>query len=565
MEPVGLALGAIAFLETVLRTYDKASTLIKDTRAFGDDRDKIIAKLTAEKAITLRLRDLIFNRGPDESETPLFEQLDSSTQNSLHLIFGEFAKTIAEYLPLDGRYNLSSAAPQQANLTEPMQQLVLVSNSNQLIPAPSLPSGSRTKPLRWAFKDKKRLTEFHTEFELWNKKITQLIELYLLRQQARGAVGIVSTKTTELGQLGVADALAAASKAQPILATTPSIHAAKIEDFQRPWMELKESQKIAAHSLFERGKFEDDFVIVDSRNKNGVLSQDQQTTVSKRLNQLVSILQNLHRMEPAVPRCMCWIERPDKGDSSLLFQIPSDLEPRPMSLYDYLPKESLTKGPSLEERFLIAYQLASALDRFHSVNWVHKSLRSDSILFYHPKNRQGANAVEGRVLPEKWFVYGYDFARPLDQKSSISADTNLTRNVYRHPQRWGVPTESFSPIHDIYALGVVLLELGIWRKAPSLLRPSIQESNDPFQISGALAGRAKSHLGYSAGLRYRDLTLRCLLGTFGEWNTPGMQLDAAFRSYVVDELRLLAYPSVAAGQRLQMDDWLIDEASDDGE
>ncbi|KAF4540152.1 Het-s domain protein [Lasiodiplodia theobromae] len=47
-------------------------------------------------------------------------------------------------------------------------------------------------------------------------------------------------------------------------------------------------------------------------------------------------------------------------------------------------------------------------------------------------------------------------------------DNDLERNLYRHPDRQGRPKTSFSKLHDIYALGVVLLEIGLWEMALSL-------------------------------------------------------------------------------------------------
>jgi hypothetical protein len=36
--------------------------------------------------------------------------------------------------------------------------------------------------------------------------------------------------------------------------------------------------------------------------------------------------------------------------------------------------------------------------------------------------------------------------------------------IYQHPDRWGADTEyRFSMLHDIYSLGVVLLEIGLWK------------------------------------------------------------------------------------------------------
>lgn len=41
-------------------------------------------------------------------------------------------------------------------------------------------------------------------------------------------------------------------------------------------------------------------------------------------------------------------------------------------------------------------------------------------------------------------------------------DDHWERNIYRHPQRQGIsPDEDFSMQHDIYSLGVVLLEIGL--------------------------------------------------------------------------------------------------------
>ena len=41
-------------------------------------------------------------------------------------------------------------------------------------------------------------------------------------------------------------------------------------------------------------------------------------------------------------------------------------------------------------------------------------------------------------------------------------DDNWERNIYRHPQRQGLsPDEDFSMQHDIYSLGIILLEIGM--------------------------------------------------------------------------------------------------------
>jgi hypothetical protein len=55
---------------------------------------------------------------------------------------------------------------------------------------------------------------------------------------------------------------------------------------------------------------------------------------------------------------------------------------------------------------------------------------------------------------------GFEFSRPEFDFSSGRPDKDPARNVYRHPQRQGKPNKPFVKIYDIYALGVVLLEIG---------------------------------------------------------------------------------------------------------
>jgi hypothetical protein len=57
---------------------------------------------------------------------------------------------------------------------------------------------------------------------------------------------------------------------------------------------------------------------------------------------------------------------------------------------------------------------------------------------------------------------GFDFAGKEDETSARVGDDDWYRNIYRHPQRQGVhPEVDFNILHDIYSLGVVLLEIAV--------------------------------------------------------------------------------------------------------
>ena len=95
---------------------------------------------------------------------------------------------------------------------------------------------------------------------------------------------------------------------------------------------------------------------------------------------------------------------------------------------------------------------------------VHESFRSENILFF-PRRLDALNEASGSEarndvdLKLPW-IFGFEFSRPESFFSQGFVDTCPERDVYRHPERQGLPVTTFKKIHDIYALGVILLEIG---------------------------------------------------------------------------------------------------------
>lgn len=95
---------------------------------------------------------------------------------------------------------------------------------------------------------------------------------------------------------------------------------------------------------------------------------------------------------------------------------------------------------------------------------VHESFRSENILFFtsHTSDANGSaqiNTSEKLDLTQPW-IFGFEFSRPDSFFSAGFIDICPDRDVYRHSERQGQPLTTFKKIHDIYALGIVLLEIG---------------------------------------------------------------------------------------------------------
>jgi len=103
----------------------------------------------------------------------------------------------------------------------------------------------------------------------------------------------------------------------------------------------------------------------------------------------------------------------------------------------------------------------------------------------------------------------------------------------------------FNKIHDIYALGVVLLEIGLWEPAITLEKNQFKHARDlvdPYVIQAQLQKQTMRRLGSRMGERYKQVVLKCLSGDFGvvDDTKEGLKLQQAFRNQVVDVLERAA-------------------------
>ncbi|KAL1595987.1 hypothetical protein SLS60_009678 [Paraconiothyrium brasiliense] len=108
---------------------------------------------------------------------------------------------------------------------------------------------------------------------------------------------------------------------------------------------------------------------------------------------------------------------------------------------------------SLSRKFRMARELAKSVSSVHMFNFVHKNIRPECILCF-----ERPEASQSRA-----FLVGFDGFRSADGGTNLVGDMDWDKNVYRHPLRQGNhPKEAYRMQHDIYSLGVCLLELGIW-------------------------------------------------------------------------------------------------------
>ena len=132
-----------------------------------------------------------------------------------------------------------------------------------------------------------------------------------------------------------------------------------------------------------------------------------------------------------------------------VFNVPDHLR-NPRSLREILLTPSQTAP--LNQRFTLASLLSRSVFFIHASHFVHKSIRPDNVIVFQ----------DGSCQLGTPFLVGFNCFRMDTTITHRFGDDNWERNIYRHPQRQGLsPDEDFSMQHDIYSLGVVLLEVGL--------------------------------------------------------------------------------------------------------
>lgn len=202
-------------------------------------------------------------------------------------------------------------------------------------------------------------------------------------------------------------------------------------------------------------------------------------------------------------------------DFKFIFDVPHKLT-KPQSLRAVL----LSENPyPLDERLELAKKLTASVLFVHTVQFVHKNIRPETIIIFQ-------NECSEIGAP---FLSGFEQFRLEDGATFLSGDDLWHHNLYRHPSRQGMQPEiEYVMQHDIYSLGVVLLEIGLWTSFA--LEDSECDSNLPtpsnifditkldslYPVSAAV--EKKQRLEYLAayelpprlGRRYADIVLLCL-------------------------------------------------------
>ena len=207
---------------------------------------------------------------------------------------------------------------------------------------------------------------------------------------------------------------------------------------------------------------------------------------------------------------------------------------RPKTLRDLITSEE-SEMPLLDDRFALAYSLASAISMFHATGWLHKAFRSDNILFFF---KNGTPCISSP------YISGFESARPAKEASLEMRHTGQPElDLYYHPD---VTLKGFNRVRDIYSLGVVLFEIARWA-ALSTDVPEATGKPLQYMTPGEIRTEIENSipaLGAQMGSSYRDAVEACIKGDFGAVANDDDDGETLARMFFARVLKRLIYCKV---------------------
>jgi hypothetical protein len=226
--------------------------------------------------------------------------------------------------------------------------------------------------------------------------------------------------------------------------------------------------------------------------------------------------------------CVGYFEDPKKSRCGILFEVPFGLWntasekselPQAITLREVICSDA---RPTLADRFHLANTLATSMLEFHLRNWLHKDFNSHNVVFFIARGSD----VENVNIRSPW-VGSFGLARPdhqFTESELVSSSRSALDFAYHHPDyRYPTATQSshdlvvprYSRVFDIYSLGCVLLEIGLWMPLTSMGWKDRYQS-DLVSWRRKLQEHVRKNLFFYVGPIYAETVLRCL-----EWGSEG--------------------------------------------
>lgn len=215
-------------------------------------------------------------------------------------------------------------------------------------------------------------------------------------------------------------------------------------------------------------------------------------------------------------RLLGWFVDPHRPRYAFVYEIPGPASLRITSLDHYHSPQTLlsflqhaantdtNNMPCLEDRFRLAFRLALSLLHIHAKGVSHRNINSSNVVFVDIDRSTDTDAMpwkDGAI--RRPFLTSFDTS---GEDTHAAHQESFISSIYRHPTAESGIRTAYKPAHDIYSLGLILLEVGLWMPIHKLWKTKYSHQTFKARLqtvySKKLAGKC--------GNRYMRVVEYCL-------------------------------------------------------
>ncbi|RSL54293.1 hypothetical protein CEP53_007479 [Fusarium sp. AF-6] len=537
-EAVGTALGVVGVLGQLFAGCVQAYGFFTTAANLDTDSQRLLCKVRIEE-----MRLVVWGRDWGVAEGRLEAHLESTRNPQLRSlalqILGELHSAVTDFNKLKERYGLVDERSSAS--------LEVKGGKGKKSPSPSR-NGSRddegrksnglAKTLsasserswgkefglraKWVIGDKEKFINLLKDLRDYNDGLERLFPLsHLPSFQRAWTHQLLESAQRDLTQLSLLET--AATGVYPQLTTTANLKKLRINldtrpqasfkptfalKVPRPALELTKEEKESNHRGRSKGRHETAGDVVIEWVDYDRDDVEERVAHVRRLDDLARMMHSASECHPDLHSidCVGYVDDSSHSRYGLVYKAPS---PSFSTLHELIASPDL-KTPDLDDRVRLAHTLAVALWSLHSLDWLHKSLCSANILFFPSAFSTSAHSptAAAALVPDiqRPYLTGFDASRPdFDQALSVAPRNPSIATLHRHPASLrGFP--HCKPM-DIYSLGLVLLEIGLWKILQAYHRPHYSADRWRDKVVRAVLVPG---LGSKVGRRYRDVVEKCL-------------------------------------------------------
>jgi hypothetical protein len=198
-------------------------------------------------------------------------------------------------------------------------------------------------------------------------------------------------------------------------------------------------------------------------------------------------------VDPNGPRCGMVYGLPEGHDSNNL--------QHQRTLTSFISNASTQDSaqPALEDRFRLAYNLALSVMGYFSQGETHQYINSSNIILI------GSNDQMHRSNSPKEMRSPYLLQSCQDFVSRLQEEEPFAATIYRHPEH-DIHAAETVPAYDIYSLGLLLLEIGLWIPLVKLWKPKYNRAIFMERVQRIYSQK----LSPKCGSKYMRVVQKCL-------------------------------------------------------